>query len=104
MLDRDKVKLERTVKEMADATTLYYNISSKRSATEIATSLTGSRGALNALINSTGVAEFENFKRQYCEYCIDFWFMRFHLKRRLWHVKSGRHAARQIASGSIGLI
>ena len=62
MLDRDNVKLERVVREMAGATALYNNISSKGSATGIVASLTGYYGALNPLISSTGVAEFDAIK------------------------------------------
>ena len=61
MWDRDKVKLERAVREMAGATALYNNISLKVSATGAA-SLTGSCGALNVLISSTSGAEFDAIK------------------------------------------
>ena len=58
MLDRDEAELESAVKEVAGATALCFDISSKEAAIEIASSLTASHGALNVLVNNAGVAEF----------------------------------------------
>ncbi len=62
MLDRDETELENAVQEVAGATALCFNISSKEAATEIAASLIRSHGALNALINNAGVAEFDTIE------------------------------------------
>ena len=62
MLDRDEAALENAVKKVAGATVLCFNISSKEAATEIAGSLTASHGALNALVNNAGVAEFDTIE------------------------------------------
>lgn len=59
MLDRDEAELKKAANEVASANALCFNISSKEAATEIAASVTGSYGALNALINNAGVAEFD---------------------------------------------
>ena len=62
MLDRDETELENAVQEVAGATTLCFNISSKEAATEIAASLIRSHGALNALINNADVAKFDTIE------------------------------------------
>ena len=62
MLDRDEPELEKAVQEVAGATALCFNISSKEAATEIAASLIRSRSALNTLINNAGVAEFDTIE------------------------------------------
>ena len=54
--------MENAVQEVAGATTLCFNISSKEAATEIAASLIRSHGALNALINNADVAKFDTIE------------------------------------------
>ena len=62
MLDRDEAELENAVTEVAGATALCFNSSSKEPTTEIAASLTGSHCALKALVNNAGVAKFDTIE------------------------------------------